>query len=58
MLVNDLVIVEIKSIEKLAEVHHKQTITYLRLTGLKPGILVNFNSHNIAKDIFRKVNNL
>ena len=58
MLVNDLVIVEIKSIENLAEVHHKQPITYLRLTGLKLGILVNFNSHNIAKDIFRKVNNL
>jgi len=58
LLVNDIVIVEVKSIERLTEVHHKQTITYLRLTGLKLAILVNFNSHNIAKDIFRKVNNL
>ncbi len=58
LLVNDKVIIEIKSIEKLAEVHHKQTITYLRLTGLKLAILVNFNSDNIAKDIFRKVNKL
>ncbi len=58
LLVNDKVIIEIKSVEKLAEVHHKQTITYLRLTGLKLGILVNFNSNNIANDIFRKVNNL
>ena len=58
LLVNDKVIVEIKSVEKLAEVHHKQTITYLKLTGLKLGILVNFNSDNIANDIFRKVNYL
>ena len=58
ILVNNKVIVEIKSIEKLAEVHHKQTLTFLRLTGLKLAILVNFNSHNIANDIFRKVNNL
>ena len=58
LLVNDKVIIEIKSVEKLAEVHHKQTITYLKLTGLKLGILVNFNSNNIANDIFRKANNL
>ncbi len=58
LLVNDKIIIEIKSVEKLAEVHHKQTITYLKLTGLKLGILVNFNSDNIASDIFRKVNNL
>jgi GxxExxY protein len=58
LLVNDKVIIEIKSVEKLAEVHHKQTITYLKLTGLKLGLLVNFNSNNIANDIFRKVNNL
>ena len=58
LLVNDKVIIEIKSVEKLAEVHHKQTITYLKLTGLKLGILVNFNSDNIANDIFRKVNYL
>ena len=58
LLVNDKVIIEIKSIEKIAEVHHKQTITYLRLTGLKLGILVNFNSANIMNDIYRKVNGL
>ena len=58
LLINDKVIIEIKSVEKLAEVHHKQIITYLKLTSLKLGILVNFNSNNIANDIFRKVNNL
>ena len=58
VLVNDLVIVEIKSIETLAEVHHKQLLTYLRLSGLKLGLLVNFNSVNIPESIFRKVNGL
>jgi GxxExxY protein len=58
MLVNDLVIVEVKSVENLAEVHHKQVITYLKLSGLKLGLLVNFNSINIAESIFRKVNGL
>lgn len=58
LLVNDKVIVETKSVEKIAEVHHKQTITYLKLMGLKLALLVNFNSDNIANNIFRKVNNL
>ena len=58
ILVNDLVIVEVKSIETLAEVHHKQVLTYLRLSGLKLGLLVNFNSSNITESIFRKVNGL
>ncbi len=50
-------IIEIKSVENLAEVNHKQVL-YLRLTGLKLGLLVNFNSDDILKSIFRKVNNL
>jgi GxxExxY protein len=58
ILVNDLVIIEIKSVEKLAEVHHKQVLTYLKLTNLKLGLLVNFNSEDITKSIFRKVNGL
>jgi GxxExxY protein len=58
ILVNEIVIIEIKSIETLAAVHHKQLLTYLRLTGIKLGILVNFNTANIAVSIYRKVNNL
>ena len=58
ILVNDKVIIEVKSLETLAEVHHKQLLTYIKLTGLKLGLLVNFNSSNIAKSIFRKVNEL
>jgi len=58
MLVEDKVIVEIKSVETLAEVHHKQVITYLKLSGKKLGLLVNFNCEDIGKSIFRKVNGL
>lgn len=58
LLVEDKVIVELKSIETIAEVHHKQVLTYLRLTGLKLGLLINFNSQDISKSIYRKVNNL
>jgi GxxExxY protein len=58
LLVNDKVIIEIKSIENFHEMHHKQVITYLRLSNLKLGILVNFNTDNILDSIFRKVNNL
>ena len=58
ILVEDKVIIEIKSVEELAKVHHKQILTYLKLTKLKLGILVNFNSDNILESIYRKVNNL
>lgn len=58
LLVEDKVIVELKSIETIAEVHHKQVLTYLRLTGLKLGLLINFNCQDISKSIYRKVNNL
>ena len=58
LLVDDLVIVEIKSVEALAPVHHKQLLTYLKLTDLKLGLLVNFNTDDINKEIIRIVNNL
>ncbi len=56
LLVENKVIIEIKSVEELAKVHHKQILTYLKLTGIKVGILVNFNSDDISKTIFRKIN--
>lgn len=58
IVVEDKVIIEIKSVESLAEVHHKQILTYLKLSGLKLGLLINFNCAEIEKSIFRKVNNL
>ncbi|MCS5490763.1 GxxExxY protein [Algoriphagus limi] len=56
LLVEKKVIVEIKSLENLHEVHHKQLLTYLRLSGLKVGLLVNFNTTKIDKEIHRKIN--
>ncbi|WP_310590085.1 GxxExxY protein [Dyadobacter helix] len=56
ILVENRIIIEIKSVETLLNVHHKQIITYLKLSGLKLGLLVNFNSDDISKSIFRKVN--
>ena len=58
LLVEEKVIIEIKSIEQIAPVHHKQVITYLKLSRLKLGLLVNFNTEDIAHSIFRKVNGL
>jgi GxxExxY protein len=58
LLVEEKVIIEIKSVELLGPVHHKQVITYLKLSGLKLAILVNFNCDDIQKSIFRKVNGL
>lgn len=58
LVVEDKVLIEVKSVEQIHEVHHKQVITYLRLAKLKLGLLVNFNTDCIAKSIYRKVNNL
>jgi GxxExxY protein len=58
LLVNNKVIIEIKSVEAISEVHHKQLITYLKPSGKKLGLLINFNSDDILKSIHRKVNNL
>jgi GxxExxY protein len=58
LIVEKKVLIEIKSVENIAEVHHKQVLTYLKLTGLKLGLLVNFNSEDIAQSIYRKVNSL
>jgi GxxExxY protein len=58
LLVNDLVIIEVKSIDVLSDIHYKQLLTYLKLTNLKLGLLINFNTTKIIKSIFRIVNNL
>jgi GxxExxY protein len=58
VLIDNKVIVELKSIEALAPVHFKQVQTYLKLTGCKLGLLVNFNVALIKEGIHRIVNNL
>ena len=52
------VIIEIKSIEILAPVHFAQTLTYLRLSECKLGLLINFNTVKVIDGIHRIVNNL
>ena len=56
LLVEGRVIVELKSVKEMQDVFWKQTRTYLRLLGLKVGILVNFNTDNILTSIKRIVN--
>lgn len=58
LLVDNKVIVEIKSVAEMKEVFFKQTRTYLKLTGHKLGILVNFSSDDIDKNIHRIVNGI
>ena len=58
ILVANKVIIEVKSVEIINKTHHKQILTYLKLTGIKLGILVNFNTDDISKGIIRKVNEL
>lgn len=58
ILVNDQIVIEIKSVEKLADVHFKQLLTYLKLTEKKLGLLINFNESSLKDSIKRVVNNL
>jgi len=58
LIVEDLVIVELKAVEKVLPVHKKQLMTYLKLTGMKLGLLVNFNVNLIKDGIERVVNGL
>lgn len=52
----DKLLVEIKSVESLEKIHHKITLNYMRLTGIKLGLLINFNINLIKEGIHRKVN--
>jgi iron complex transport system substrate-binding protein len=57
LLVEDSVIVELKSVEKLAPVHPKQLLTYLRLMNLPVGLLINFGAGTFKEGVQRVVNN-
>jgi len=56
ILVDEKVIVEIKSVESLMDVHHKQLLTYLKLTDKKLGLLINFNVSRLKNAIVRIIN--
>jgi len=56
LIVGELVIVELKSIERVTPAHKKQLLTYLRLTGLKLGYLLNFGEALMRDGITRTIN--
>ena len=59
IVVGNKVILELKSVQELKDIHFKQTLTYLRLTGMRLGLLVNFNCVRLKEgNIRRIVNNL
>ena len=58
ILVNDLVIIEIKAIDELAPVHFAQTLTYLKLSNLKLALFINFNEKILKDGIHKIVNKL
>lgn len=58
LIVENKVIIEVKSVEQIALVHPKQVLTYLKITNLKLGLLINFNEPLIKTGITRIVNNL
>jgi GxxExxY protein len=58
LIVEDIVVVELKSVEQLARVHKKQLLTYLRLTNCRLGLVINFGADMIGEGIARVVNGL
>lgn len=58
LIIEEKVLVELKSVEVLAPVHYKQVLTHLKLSKLKLGLLINFNEELLKTGIKRIVNNL
>ncbi len=58
LLVDDCVIVELKSVDKLLPIHEAQLLSYLKLSGKKVGLLINFNVTRLTQGIKRRANNL
>jgi len=58
LIIEGIVLVELKSVETLGRVHKKQILTYLKLTGLKLGLLINFGGERLKGNIERLVNGL
>lgn len=58
ILVEEKVIIEVKAVDKLAEIHTAQILTYLKLTKLKLGLVINFNTVKVIEGLKRVVNQL
>lgn len=58
LLVEDCLLIELKSVEHVAPVHHKQLLTYLRMSGIRLGLLLNFGAALMKDGVFRVANGL
>lgn len=58
IVVEKIIIVELKAVDRIEPIHSAQLLTYLKLTGLKLGMLINFNVPVLKDGIKRFVNNL
>ena len=58
LLVEHKVVVELKTVDVVLDIHHMQLLTYLKLSGYKLGLLINFNVTRIKDGLYRKVNGL
>ena len=56
MLVEDIIVLELKAIETILPIHEFQLLTYLKLSGMKLGLLINFNVITLKSGIKRKIN--
>lgn len=56
LLINDVLVVELKSVEKVLPIHEAQLVTYLKLSGKKLGLLINFNEELLKNGIRRRIN--
>ena len=56
LLVENKVVVELKTVDKIAEIHKAQLLTYLKITGLRYGLLLNFNVPTMRQGIVRMLN--
>ena len=56
LIVNDSLIIELKSVDTLQKVHYKQLLTYLKLTNKREGLLINFNEEVLKKGIHHVLN--
>ena len=58
IIMENKLLIELKSVESIDKIHHKIILNYLKLTGIKLGLLINFNTELIKNGIYRKVNGL
>lgn len=58
LLVEDLIVIELKAVEKVLPIHEAQLLTYLRLANLPLGLILNFNVTQLTRGITRRINNV